>query len=87
VFLSSEGRTATVDAPDNVGVDGGKSGHVRVYKLDSSIKWMQVGNDTDGKAAYDYLAYSVSLSLLMVERSQAVTLAMYEFQMVMFQLN
>ena len=29
------------------------SGHVRIYSLDDGI-WVQVGQDIDGEAAYDY---------------------------------
>ena len=66
VSLSADGTTVAIGAYGNDG-NGTDSGHVRVYHLDdsgSSSSWIQVGNDIDGEAAYDYLGYSVSLLLM-----------------------
>ena len=61
VSLSSDGKTLAVGAPRNDG-NGNNSGHVKIYKVDSSNNWIQVGNDIDGEKAGDYSGESVSLS-------------------------
>jgi hypothetical protein len=60
VSLSSNGNTVAIGAYGNDG-NGTESGHVRVYKLDISDQWTQVGDDIDGEAAED-LSGVVSLS-------------------------
>ena len=62
VSLSSDGKTLAIGAPDNDGNNGTYSGHVRVYQVDSSNNWIQVGDDIDGESADDFSGYSVSLS-------------------------
>ena len=62
VSLSEDGKTIAVGAWSNDG-HGDESGHVRVYHIDDSgLSWLQVGEDIDGEAAYDYSGVSVSLS-------------------------
>jgi hypothetical protein len=59
VSLSSNGNTLAIGAPYN----GDRSGHVRVYTWDSlNLTWLQMGDDINGEAAYDYSGWSVSLS-------------------------
>ena len=62
VSLSSNGKIIAIGAPGNGG-NGDRSGHVRVYKWDSSNStWLQIGDDINVLAAYDTSGYSVSLS-------------------------
>ena len=76
VDLSSDGTTLAIGAYYNDG-NGSDSGHVRVYKYNSSksvaqlnqslagfgpVGWDRLGGDIDGEAANDYSGYSVSLS-------------------------
>ena len=61
VSLSSDGSVVAVGARDNDGVNGGFSGHVRVYSWNGSV-WTQRGADIDGEAASDQSGTSVSLS-------------------------
>ena len=61
VSLSHDGKTLAIGAPSNDG-NGLNSGHVRVYRMyDSSMSWTQLGEEIDGKAAYDFSG-GVSLS-------------------------
>jgi len=63
VSLSSDGKVVAIGAPENRGNNGYASGHVRVYKYDSSSnEWIKLGDDIDGEAAYDDSGKSVSLS-------------------------
>jgi hypothetical protein len=63
VALSYDGKTLAVGAPNADGKNGVDSGHVRVYRMDDSeFDWIQLGDDINGEAAYDYLGFSVSLS-------------------------
>ena len=58
VDLSSDGQLLAISALINDG-KGQNSGHVRVYKWDSSSdNWIQYGSDIDGFAADDYFGYS-----------------------------
>ena len=61
VSLSRDGRTVAIGAPYNYGSDE-DSGHVRIYQLDASDQWVQVGADIDGEAAFDEFGYSLTLS-------------------------
>ena len=61
VSLSADGRTVAIGAAFNDG-NGVDSGSVRVYQLDASNNWQQLGQDIDGEAAYDSSGFSVSLS-------------------------
>jgi hypothetical protein len=65
VSLSDDGNTLAGGAPSAEWNDRRVSGHVRVYRrtdADSESGWMQLGDDIDGEAAYDFSGYSVSLS-------------------------
>ena len=69
VSLSADGnRVAIGDTGTGDGADIGDwrddvwdSGHVRIYEL-SGNRWIQLGQDIDGEAAYDDSGWSVSLS-------------------------
>ena len=62
VSLSYNGETVAIGANGNDG-NGSRSGHVRVYNLNSnSGKWSQLGDDIDGEAEGDQSGSSVSLS-------------------------
>jgi len=65
VSISENGKTIAVGAESNDGINGVNSGHVRIYRLEEdngTMSWEQIGQDIDGKAAYDWSGYSVSLS-------------------------
>jgi hypothetical protein len=77
VSLSSDGTTLAIGAIFNDGTNGNDSGHVRVYKYNSSktvaqtnqslagfgpAGWDRLGADIDGEATNDYSGVSVSLS-------------------------
>ncbi|KAL3811919.1 hypothetical protein ACHAXA_002536 [Cyclostephanos tholiformis] len=63
VSISDDGKTIAVGAQFNDGENGVDTGHVKVYRMDDSqADWIQIGNDIDGEAAYDYSGVSVSLS-------------------------
>ncbi len=62
VSLSSDGRLVAIGAYANAG-NGLYSGHVRVYRHRAvSDTWVQVGDDIDGKVAYEMAGRDVSLS-------------------------
>jgi len=61
VSLSSDGAIVAIGAYLNDGINGGESGHVRLYEWDGNA-WQQKGNDIDGEAAGDYSGSWVSLS-------------------------
>jgi len=61
VSLSADGKSVAISAYGNDG-NGSKSGHVRVYKVDDSDNWVQLGLDINGEAAGDLSGWSVSLS-------------------------
>jgi Flp pilus assembly pilin Flp len=60
VSLSSDGNVVAIGAIYNAG-NGTDSGHVRVYKNVSGV-WTKLGADIDGKASYDRIGSSLSLS-------------------------
>ena len=63
VSMSDDGKTFVVGAPENDAINGAKSGHVRVYKFNSTInRYSQVGLNIDGDAAVDFFGTSVSMS-------------------------
>jgi len=62
VSLSADGTTVAIGSPDNDGINGVLSGHVRVYGLDVNQVWTQIGDDIDGEDAGDLSGFSVSLS-------------------------
>ena len=62
VSISADGTTFVAGAPYNDG-NGDKSGHVRVYKYNSTVNtYVQVGLDIDGGAVGDFFGWSVSIS-------------------------
>jgi Flp pilus assembly pilin Flp len=61
VSLSSDGSIVAIGAPYNQGVNGPRSGHVRIYENQSG-SWIQIGQDIDGEASDDRLGSSISLS-------------------------
>jgi hypothetical protein len=60
VSLSSDGTILAIGAIFNDG-NGNNSGHVRVYKWNTSI-WSQLGSDINGEASVNRFGFSVSLS-------------------------
>ena len=60
VSLSDDGSIIAVGAIFNDG-GGEDSGHARVF-VDVEGTWVQIGDDTDGEAAFDYCGISVSLN-------------------------
>ena len=60
VSLSANGKTVAIGALYNNG-NGTNSGHVRIYNYNDT-SWVQLGQDIDGVASYDYSGSSVSLS-------------------------
>ncbi|CAK9106856.1 Uncharacterized protein (Fragment) [Durusdinium trenchii] len=60
VSLSSDGNTVAIGAQNNDG-NGTSSGHVRVYRFNST-GWAQRGADIDGEAAGANSGFAVSLS-------------------------
>lgn len=60
VSLSSDGNVVAIGAEYNNG-NGTQSGQVRVYKNVSGV-WTKIGADIDGKASYDRIGSSLSLS-------------------------
>lgn len=61
VSLSADGQIVAIGAPNNKGINGNNSGHVRVYKNISGT-WTKIGTDIDGETASDLSGHSVSLS-------------------------
>jgi hypothetical protein len=62
VSLSDDGTTVAIGAVYNDGVNGPNHGHVRLYEINASNDWVQLGGDIDGEADYDVSGVSVSLS-------------------------
>jgi hypothetical protein len=58
VAMSGDGTTVAVGAPSS-DANGDNSGRVRVFR-DSGSAWLQLGDDFDGDAAYDYSVMSTS---------------------------
>ncbi len=61
VSMNAVGDRVAIGSPYNDS-NGLNSGSVRVYKLDTSNVWVQVGGAIDGEAAGDLSGYSVSLN-------------------------
>ena len=59
VSLSADGKIVAIGASSNDG-NGNNSGHGRMFKYDGSA-WSQIGDDIDGKSAWDLFGQSVSL--------------------------
>lgn len=62
IDLSSDGSIIAIGAPYNNGVNGFKSGHVRVFQNLNGI-WTQIGEDIDGEFINDESGQSISMSL------------------------
>ena len=62
VSLSADGTIVAIGAIFNDGVNGGSSGHVRIYAYNGIDTWIQQGQDIDGEAASDRSGQSVALS-------------------------
>lgn len=61
VSLSEDGLRLGIGAFMNDG-EVNDSGHVRMYKMGNSGKWIQDGGDIDGEKGRDYSGWAVSLS-------------------------
>ena len=61
ISLSGDGNIVAIGAAYNDGINGNDSGHVRVYQY-SNGSWIQLGDDIDGEASFDYSGLGVSLS-------------------------
>jgi hypothetical protein len=62
VAMSANGSRIAIGSRVNDD-NGCRSGHVRIYDIDSSgISWIQVGQDIDGEAALDFSGSSVAMS-------------------------
>ena len=59
--MSADGTMLAIGAQFN-DRNGINSGHVRVFTVNSTTQWEQVGQDIDGEAAYDQSGSSVSMS-------------------------
>ncbi len=55
-----DSNTIAIGAPENTGVNGGASGHVRIYEWNGS-NWIQKGQDIDGEGPGDRSGGSVSM--------------------------
>ena len=64
VSLSDDGQTLAIGAHrnDSDGSNGSNVGHVRIYQLDDSDQWIQLGSDIDGEIGNGFSGRSVSLS-------------------------
>lgn len=58
IDLSSDGTRLAIGAIINDGENGEDSGHVRVYELNESSSWVQLGTDIDGEAEDDHFGRS-----------------------------
>lgn len=61
VSMSDDGTRIVIGAPGNRD-NGIRSGHVRVYQLNGSGEWIQLGNDVDGENQFDESGSAVSIS-------------------------
>ena len=52
VSLSADGTVVAIGAPENDG-NGDSAGHVRIFAFEND-SWIQMGQDIDGEAEYDY---------------------------------
>jgi hypothetical protein len=63
VSISKNGKMIAVGAIQNSGNGVYSVGHVRIYHLeDDGTSWKQIGKVINGKATYNWLGHSVSLS-------------------------
>jgi hypothetical protein len=59
ISLNDAGNILAIGAPYNNGINGGYSGHVRVYQYNNNVNdpsWIRIGQDIDGKVSGDYAA-------------------------------
>ncbi len=61
ISLSANGNTIAIGASSNNGINGGTSGHCRVYEWNGT-SWLQKGVDIDGEAASDFSGGNVSIN-------------------------
>lgn len=61
VSISNDGLTVAIGAVLNDGINGGDSGHTRVYQYNGTT-WVQLGSDIDGEDMGDQSGHSVSLN-------------------------
>ncbi len=54
VSLSADGHTVAISASNNDG-NGDNAGHVRIFRLDNTNNWVQLGQDLEGENPGDYL--------------------------------
>ncbi len=54
VSLSADGHTVAISASNNDG-NGDNAGHVRIFRLDNTNNWVQLGQDLEGENPRDYL--------------------------------
>lgn len=59
--LSSDGNVVSIGAPENDGINGARSGQIRVYENISGV-WAQVGSDVEGDSSNNVFGRTVSLS-------------------------
>ena len=62
ISLSDDSKTLAVGARDADGKNGVDSGRVRIYRVDDTKNWIQLGDDIDGEGVSDWSGYSMSLS-------------------------
>ena len=62
VSINAVGDRIAIGARYRDGVNGVDSGSVRVYELNTTDTWVQLGGDIDGEAAYDSSGRSVSMN-------------------------
>ncbi len=59
--FSSDGSTVAIGAPYNSDI-ASNSGQVRIFRLDGSNNWVQIGSDIYGEAAGDFSGEALSLN-------------------------
>lgn len=61
--MNAEGTVAVVGVPHDYHDNGYRAGSARVYQLDtSSMAWVQIGSDIQGKFEWDLAGYGVDIS-------------------------
>jgi WD40 repeat protein len=61
VAMSADGSRVAIGAENNLGINGGYSGHVRIFD-EMGMTWTQFGQDLDGEAPCDWSGKSVAMS-------------------------
>ena len=62
VSLNASGTIVAIGSPINNGIGKSVSGQVRVYQLNTTNNWVQLGQDIEGEFSYSRSGYSVSLN-------------------------